>query len=102
LTLTAEQGERSGAVPLAWDDEALRPTLLAVLTTLMLWPLAFLAGLARSRLDRSAVDDLAIELEQASSPLSLGCRLVRLGDPNHVRRTEAGANRCPHRGTATT
>jgi signal transduction histidine kinase len=48
----------------------------------MLWPLGFLAGLARSRLDRSAVGDLAIELEQASSPAGLQQALARaLHDP---------------------
>jgi signal transduction histidine kinase len=65
--------------PPPWLDGALD---LAVLTTLMLWPLAFLAGLARSRLDRSAVGDLAIELEQASSPDRLQQALARaLHDP---------------------
>jgi hypothetical protein len=65
--------------PPPWLDGALD---LAVLTTLMLWPLAFLAGLARSRLDRSAVGDLAIELEQAPSPGRLQQALARaLHDP---------------------
>jgi len=65
--------------PPPWLDGALD---LAVLTTLMLWPLAFLAGLARSRLDRSAVGDLAIELEQAPSPDRLQQALARaLHDP---------------------
>ena len=65
--------------PPLWLDGALD---LAVLTTLMLWPLAFLAGLARSRLDRSAVGDLAIELEQAPSPDRLQQALARaLHDP---------------------
>jgi signal transduction histidine kinase len=65
--------------PPPWLDGALD---LAVLTTLMLWPLAFLAGLARSRLDRSAVGDLAIELEDASSPDRLQQALARaLHDP---------------------
>jgi signal transduction histidine kinase len=55
---------------------------LAVLTTLMLWPLGFLAGLARTRLDRSAVGDLAIELDQAWSPGRLEQALARvLHDP---------------------
>ena len=55
---------------------------LAVLTTLMLWPLGFLAGLARSRLDRSAVGDLAIELEQAPTPARLRQALAHaLHDP---------------------
>jgi signal transduction histidine kinase len=55
---------------------------LAVLTTLTLWPLGFLAGLARSRLDRSAVGDLAIELERAPSPGRLQQALARaLHDP---------------------
>jgi signal transduction histidine kinase len=62
-----------------WLDGALD---LAVLTTLMLWPLAFLAGLARSRLDRSAVGDLAIELQEAPSPARLQQALARaLHDP---------------------
>jgi signal transduction histidine kinase len=65
--------------PPPWLDGILD---LAVLTTLMLWPFAFLAGLARSRLDRSAVGDLAIELEQASSPDRLQQALARaLHDP---------------------
>ena len=65
--------------PPPWLDGALD---LAVLTTLMLWPLAFLAGLARSRLDRSAVGDLAIELEQAPSADRLQQALARaLHDP---------------------
>jgi signal transduction histidine kinase len=65
--------------PPPWLDGALD---LAVLTTVMLWPLAFLAGLARSRLDRSAVGDLAIELEQAPSPDRLQQALARaLHDP---------------------
>ena len=41
---------------------------VAILTLLMLWPLGFLAGLARTRLDRSAVGDLAIELGEALPP----------------------------------
>jgi signal transduction histidine kinase len=41
---------------------------LVVITTLMLWPLAFLAGLARTRLDRSAVGDLAVELSEPLPP----------------------------------
>jgi signal transduction histidine kinase len=65
--------------PPPWLDGALD---LAVLTTLMLWPLAFVAGLARSRLDRSAVGDLAIELEEAPSPDQLQQALARaLHDP---------------------
>jgi signal transduction histidine kinase len=42
---------------------------LAIVTLLMLWPLAFLAGLARTRLDRVAAGDLAVEL---SEPLPSG------------------------------
>ena len=74
------QALRAGlSPPPPWLDGALD---LAVLTTLMLWPLAFLAGLARSRLDRSAVGDLAIELEQAASPDRLQQALARaLHDP---------------------
>ncbi|HET6748575.1 MAG TPA: histidine kinase, partial [Actinomycetes bacterium] len=41
---------------------------LVVITTLVLWPLAFLAGLARTRLDRSAVGDLAVELSEPLPP----------------------------------
>jgi signal transduction histidine kinase len=56
---------------------------LAVLTLLLLWPLAFLAGLARTRLDRSAVGDLAIELSQALPPGRLEHALARaLHDPS--------------------
>jgi signal transduction histidine kinase len=65
--------------PPPWIDVGLD---LAVLTTLMLWPLGFLAGLARIRLDRSAVGDLAIELDRASSPARLEQALARaLHDP---------------------
>jgi signal transduction histidine kinase len=65
--------------PPPWIDVGLD---LAVLTTLMLWPLGFLAGLARTRLDRSAVGDLAIELDRASSPARLEQALARaLHDP---------------------
>jgi signal transduction histidine kinase len=41
---------------------------LVVVSTLMLWPLAFLAGLARTRLDRSAVGDLAVQLGEPLPP----------------------------------
>jgi signal transduction histidine kinase len=41
---------------------------LAILMALVLWPLAFLAGLARTRLDRSAVGDLAVQLDEALPP----------------------------------
>jgi signal transduction histidine kinase len=41
---------------------------LVVVATLMLWPLAFLAGLARTRLDRSAVGDLAVQLGEPLPP----------------------------------
>jgi signal transduction histidine kinase len=55
---------------------------LAILTTLMLWPLGFLAGLARTRLDRSAVGDLAVELGEATRPGGLEQALARaLHDP---------------------
>jgi signal transduction histidine kinase len=55
---------------------------LVVVTTLMLWPLAFLAGLARLRLDRSAVGDLAVELGEAPRPGGLEQALARaLRDP---------------------
>jgi len=65
--------------PPLWIDAGLD---LAVLTTLMLWPLGFLAGLARTHLDRSAVGDLAIELDQAWSPDRLEQALARvLHDP---------------------
>jgi signal transduction histidine kinase len=65
--------------PPPWIDVGLD---LAVLTTLMLWPLGFLAGMARTRLDRSAVGDLAIELDRAWSPGRLEQALARvLHDP---------------------
>jgi signal transduction histidine kinase len=55
---------------------------LVVVTTLMLWPLAFLAGLARTRLDRSAVGDLAVQLGEALPPGRLEQVLARvLHDP---------------------
>jgi signal transduction histidine kinase len=55
---------------------------LLVVTTLMLWPLAFLAGLARIRLDRSAVGDLAVELGEAPRQGGLEQALARaLRDP---------------------
>ena len=55
---------------------------VAILTLLMLWPLGFLAGLARTRLDRSAVGDLAIELGEALPPGRLEQVLARaLHDP---------------------
>jgi signal transduction histidine kinase len=55
---------------------------LALLTLLMLWPLGFLAGLARVRLDRSAVGDLAIQLGEALPPGRLEQALARaLHDP---------------------
>jgi signal transduction histidine kinase len=55
---------------------------LALLTLLMLWPLGFLAGLARARLDRSAVGDLAIQLGEAPPPGRLEQALARaLHDP---------------------
>ena len=55
---------------------------LAIVTLLMLWPLAFLAGLARVRLDRSAVGDLAIELAETQPPGRLEQALARaLRDP---------------------
>ena len=55
---------------------------LAILTLLMLWPLGFLAGLARARLDRSAVGDLAVELGEPLPPGRLEQALARaLHDP---------------------
>jgi signal transduction histidine kinase len=55
---------------------------LAVLTLLMLWPLGFLAGLARTRLDRSAVGELAIQLSEALPPGQLEQALaLALHDP---------------------
>jgi signal transduction histidine kinase len=55
---------------------------LAILTLLMLWPLGFLAGLARARLDRSAVGDLAVELGEPLPPGRLEQLLARaLHDP---------------------
>jgi signal transduction histidine kinase len=55
---------------------------LAILTLLLLWPLGFLAGLARTRLDRSAVGDLAIELSEPLPPGRLEQSLARaLHDP---------------------
>jgi signal transduction histidine kinase len=55
---------------------------LGIVTLLMLWPLAFLAGLARVRLDRSAVGDLAIELAETQPPGQLEQALARaLRDP---------------------
>ena len=55
---------------------------LALVTLLMLWPLAFLAGLARARLDRSAVGDLAVQLGEAPRPGGLEQALARaLHDP---------------------
>ena len=55
---------------------------LLVVTTLMLWPLAFLAGLARTRLDRSAVGDLVVQLGEALPPGRLEQVLARaLHDP---------------------
>jgi len=41
---------------------------LAILMALVVWPLAFLAGLVRTRLDRSAVGDLAIQLGEPLPP----------------------------------
>jgi signal transduction histidine kinase len=41
---------------------------LVVIVILALWPLAFLAGLARTRLDRSAVGDLAVQLGESLPP----------------------------------
>jgi signal transduction histidine kinase len=55
---------------------------LATLMALVLWPLAFLAGLARTRLDRSAVGDLAVQLGEALPPGRLEQVLARaLHDP---------------------
>jgi signal transduction histidine kinase len=41
---------------------------LAILVLLLLWPLAFLTGLARLQLDRAAVGDLAVRLGTALAP----------------------------------
>jgi signal transduction histidine kinase len=55
---------------------------LAILTLLVLWPLGFLAGLARTRLDRSAVGDLAVELSEPLLPGGLEQALAHvLHDP---------------------
>jgi signal transduction histidine kinase len=55
---------------------------LAILMALVLWPLAFLAGLARTRLDRSAVGDLAVQLGETLPPGRLEQVLARaLHDP---------------------
>ena len=55
---------------------------LAVIVILMLCPLAFLAGLARTRLDRSAVGDLAVQLGEPLPPGRLERVLARtLHDP---------------------
>jgi signal transduction histidine kinase len=55
---------------------------LAIVTLLMLWPLGFLAGLARARLDRSAVGDLAVQLGETLPPGGLEQALARaLHDP---------------------
>jgi signal transduction histidine kinase len=55
---------------------------LAILMALVLWPLAFLVGLARIRLDRSAVGDLAVQLGEALPPGRLEQVLARaLHDP---------------------
>jgi signal transduction histidine kinase len=55
---------------------------LAIVTLLMLWPLAFLAGLARSRLDRGAVGNLAVELGGPLPPGGIERALARvLHDP---------------------
>jgi signal transduction histidine kinase len=55
---------------------------LFILATLMLWPVAFLIGLARLRLDRSAVGELAIQLGQPQPPGGLERALASaLHDP---------------------
>jgi signal transduction histidine kinase len=55
---------------------------LAIVTLLMLWPLAFLAGVARTTLERSAVGDLAVELGRPLPPGGLEQALARvLHDP---------------------
>jgi signal transduction histidine kinase len=55
---------------------------LAILMALVLWPLAFLAGLARTRLDRSVVGDLAVQLGETLPPGRLEQVLARaLHDP---------------------
>jgi signal transduction histidine kinase len=79
LYITRQTLEAVRSSPPAWIAGGLD---LAVLTTLMLWPLGFLAGLARTRLDRSAVGDLAIELDDLASPDRLEQALARaLHDP---------------------
>jgi signal transduction histidine kinase len=56
---------------------------LAVIVILTLWPVAFLAGLARTRLDRSAVGDLAVQLGEPLPPGRLEQVLARaLHDPS--------------------
>ena len=60
---------------------------LVVITTLMLWPLAFLAGLARTRLDRSAVGDLAVELSESLPPGRLEQALAHLREDLSSVRT---------------
>jgi signal transduction histidine kinase len=55
---------------------------LAILIALVVWPLAFLAGLVRTRLDRSAVGELAIQLGEPLPPDRLERVLARaLHDP---------------------
>jgi signal transduction histidine kinase len=56
---------------------------LALVTLLMLWPLGFLAGLARTRLDRSLIGDLAVALGESLPPGRLEQALARaLHDPS--------------------
>jgi signal transduction histidine kinase len=56
---------------------------LALVTLLMLWPLGFLAGLARTRLDRSLIGDLAVALGESLPPGRLEQALGRaLHDPS--------------------
>ena len=55
----------------------------AIVVLIMLWPLAFLAGLARLRLDRSAVGDLALRLGGTVPPRGMEQALASvLHDPS--------------------
>jgi signal transduction histidine kinase len=73
---------REALEPLVTNPSLLGALDLAVIVILMLWPLAFLAGLARMRLDRSAVGDLAVQLGEPLPPGGLEQVLARaLHDP---------------------
>src|SRR6266540_4351995 len=57
----------------AWVRRSPPPALevgfnVAIVIALVVWPLAFLAGLVRTRLDRSAVGELAIQLGEPLPP----------------------------------